>query len=122
MNTVYRSNKNTSYLYFISVFIYTYIKVKLTEGEKRWLCQSQAEPLLTFSFGCKRIRTQKQRKIRPCQATKATPEIRELAFHFVALIGKIIPDMIFAEWRFRDKRERLPPFTLRFETSNEGKR
>lgn len=46
-----------NHLYFIPVFIYTYIKVKLTEGEKRWLRQSRTEPYLPiFSFGCKRIR------------------------------------------------------------------
>lgn len=51
--------------------------------------QSQAEPLLTL-FSLQKNPNSKAKKDSPLSShTKATPEIRELAFHFVALIGKL---------------------------------
>ncbi len=39
-------------LYFIPVFVYTHIKIKLKKGKKRDGCGKAELYLSTFSFGC----------------------------------------------------------------------
>ena len=82
-------------LYFISVFIYTCIKVKLTEGEKEAASPKPNRPT-DFLFWLQknhRNRTKKQSNIRPCQSIKTDPKIREFISNFAAPIGEIITDM-----------------------------
>ena len=53
--TLFQANHNINYhnqLYFISVFMYTCIKIKLKKGKKRDGCAKVERYLPTFSFGC----------------------------------------------------------------------
>ena len=89
------------YLYFISVFIYTFIKVKSKLGKKkRWLRHENG--FSHFSFGCKSY------KQSGCEGPfpAATPikhkipysepeNIRESILDFTALFGEINPDMLY---------------------------
>ncbi len=117
-------------LYFISVFIYTCIKVKLTKGEKKRLRQSQTEPYLqTFFFGCKRIRNpnQKESKVHLLSSHKKTTQKSvEESVNFSLILqsqsAKLSPIcLIFAKRRFRGERERFSPFSLCFEAGGEEK-
>ena len=87
------------YLYFIPVFIYTFIKVKSKWGkEKKWLRHENG--LSVFSFGCKYYK-QSGRKAQSPTATPikhkipySEPEnIRESILDFAAHFGEINPDM-----------------------------
>lgn len=96
-NNIYRTffMANHRKLYFISVFIYTCIKVKLTEGEKEAASPKPNRPT-DFLFWLQknhRNRTKKQSNIRPCQSIKTDPKIREFISNFAAPIGEIITDM-----------------------------
>ena len=117
---VYYSNENQ--LYFIPVFIYTYIKVKLAEGEKRWLRQSRTEPYLPiFSFGCKRIRNpnSKAKQDSPLiKPQKPTPKSVNPSSSLQPELAKLSPIcLIFANRRFRSKREPFSSFSLRLKTN-----
>lgn len=88
-------------LYFILVFIYTFIKVKSKSGKKRDGC-AMAKWLQPFSFGSKSYKQSECERPSPT----ATPikhkipylepeNIREFNLDFTAHFGEINPDMLY---------------------------
>ena len=102
--TFFQANHSINHrnrLYFISVFIYTCIKVKLTKGRKRnGFAMTESNHTYRHSFWAAKNRNnlnrrQSKTQFRPRHKmmSKANPKIRESAFYFAARIGEIIPDM-----------------------------
>lgn len=136
VSTVYHSSKNTTQLYFIPVFIYTCIKVKLTEGEKEMAAPKPSRTITAnFLFWLQKTQkscSQNRHDSSPCQDTKANQKICESISDFATRIGEIITDMpylcepevseqkraIFLFFPSFEDKLRLKTLNLRFSAKN----
>ena len=136
VSTVYHSSKNTTQLYFIPVFIYTCIKVKLTEGEKEMAAPKPSRTITAnFLFWLQKTQkscSQNRHDSGPCQDTKANQKICESISDFATRIGEIITDMpylcepevseqkraIFLFFPSFEDKLRLKTLNLRFSAKN----
>ena len=105
--TFFQANHSINYrnqLYFISVFIYTCIKVKLTKGRKRDSF-AQTKPnqtyrlsLLAAKFICAPgvIKAEQNNTLAKDKTPRLEPEnIRESTLNFTARFGEINPNMLY---------------------------
>ena len=136
VSTVYHSSKNTTQLYFIPVFIYTCIKVKLTEGEKEMAAPKPSRTITANFLFClqktQKSCSQNRHDSSPCQDTKANQKICESISDFATRIGEIITDMpylcepevseqkraIFLFFPSFEDKLRLKTLNLRFSAKN----